>query len=119
MGNAKSTLASTLGVRLYIAMSIATLTYLTIGACLVYVIVQDANVYDYLVLLSKSAGIWLQRQWFRSRYHPDSPWVHWEIDRNAERIAKALMEEFNEGKTSQGERVSFVRDSDSDSPKNL
>ena len=75
-------------------MSIATLTYLTIGACLVYIVVQDANVYEYLVLLSKSAGIWLQRQWFRIRYHPDSPWVRWQIERNANELAKEFLKEY-------------------------
>jgi hypothetical protein len=75
-------------------MSIATLTYLTIGACLVYIVVQDANVYEYLVLLSKSAGIWLQRQWFRIRYHPDSPWVRWQIERNANELAEEFLKQY-------------------------
>ncbi len=43
-------------------MSIAALTWLTLGASLVYVVVQDANVFDGLVLVSKTASIWLQRQ---------------------------------------------------------
>lgn len=75
-------------------MTIATLTWFTIGACLVYIIVQDANVYDYLVLLSKSIGVWFQRQWFRVRYHPDSPWVRYEIKRNSEKLAEELMKEY-------------------------
>ena len=75
-------------------MSIATLTYLTIGSCLVYIVVQDANVYEYLVLLSKSAGVWLKRLWFRIRYHPDSPWVRWEIDRNANELAEEFLKQY-------------------------
>ena len=77
-------------------MSIATLTYLTIGACLVYIVVQDANVYDYLVLLSKSAGVWVQRQWFRVRYHPDSPWIRYEIKRNSERMAEEFIKQYKQ-----------------------
>jgi hypothetical protein len=75
-------------------MTIATLTWFTIGACLVYIVVQDANVYDYLVLLSKSAGVWVRRQWFKIRYHPDSPWVRYEIKRNSDKLAEELMKEY-------------------------
>ena len=75
-------------------MNIAALTWFTIGACLVYVVVQDANVFDGLVLASKTANIWLQRQWFKVRYHPDSPWVRYEIKRNSERMAEEFLKEY-------------------------
>jgi hypothetical protein len=75
-------------------MALATLTWFTIFACLIYVLVVDANVYPWLVLLSKSATIWLQRQWFLVRYNPDSPWIRWAIDRNARKIAKELTKEY-------------------------
>jgi uncharacterized membrane protein len=77
-------------------MSVATLTYLTIGACLVYIVVQDANVYDFLVLLSKTVSIWFQRQWFKVRYHPDSPWVRWQIKRNSERMAEEFIKQYKQ-----------------------
>jgi hypothetical protein len=64
-------------------MNIAALAWFTIGACLVYAVAVDENVFIWLVLVSKTASIWLQRQWFRIRYHPDSPWVRWQIERNA------------------------------------
>jgi hypothetical protein len=74
-------------------MNVATLTWFTIGACLVYVVVQDSNVYDWLVLQSKLLRIELQRFWFKVRYHPDSPWVRYEIKRNADRIAAEFLKE--------------------------
>ena len=74
-------------------MTLATLTWFTIGACLVYVIAQDASVYEWLVLLSKGATVWAQRQWFLIRHNPDSPWVRWQIDRNARKMAEQLIKE--------------------------
>jgi hypothetical protein len=74
-------------------MSVATLTWFTIGACLVYIVVQDGNVYDWLVLQSKRINLDLQRLWFKVRYHPDSPWVRYEIKRNADKLAAEFIKE--------------------------
>ncbi len=75
-------------------MNIAALAWFTIGACLVYAVAVDENVFTWLVLASKSASIWLQRQWFKVRYHPDSPWVRYEINRNANELAEEFLKEF-------------------------
>jgi hypothetical protein len=75
-------------------INVTALTWLTIGACLVYVVAIDSNVYTWLVLLSKSATIWLRKKWFLVRHNPDSPWVRWAIDRNANRLAKELSKEY-------------------------
>jgi len=75
-------------------MTIAALTWLTIGACLIYIVAIDANVYQWLVLLSKSVLIWFQKQWYKVKYNPDSPWVRWQIDRNAHKLAKELSKEY-------------------------
>jgi hypothetical protein len=77
-------------------MNIAALTWFTIGACLVYIVVQDANVFEGLVLASKTVNIWLQRQWFKVRYHPDSPWVRYEIKRNSERMAEEFIKQYKQ-----------------------
>lgn len=77
-------------------MTVAVLTWFTIGACLIYIVAIDANVYHWLVLLSKSALIWFRKQWFKVRYNPDSPWIRWQIDRNAQKLAKELTKEYNE-----------------------
>jgi hypothetical protein len=74
-------------------MSIATLTWFTIGACIVYAVVVDENVFPWLVLQSKLLKVWAERQWFRLRYNPDSPWVRYEIKRNADRLAREIIKE--------------------------
>jgi len=74
-------------------MSVATLTWFTIGACLVYIVVQDGNVYDWLVLQSKRINLEFQRLWFKIRYHPDSPWVRYEIKQNADKLAAEFIKE--------------------------
>ena len=74
-------------------MNLATLTWFTLGACLIYVVAQDPNVYTWLVLQSKVLNVWIQRKWFMLRYNPDSPWVRWTIDRNAKRLADEIIKE--------------------------
>jgi uncharacterized membrane protein len=74
-------------------MSIATLTWFTIGACIVYAVAVDENVFPWLVLQSKFLKVWVERQWFRVRYHPDSPWVRYEIKLNADRLAREIIKE--------------------------
>jgi hypothetical protein len=74
-------------------VSVTALTWFTIAACLVYIVAIDPNVYTWLVLISKSATIWLRKQWFLVRYNPDSPWVRWQIDRNANKLAKEILKE--------------------------
>jgi hypothetical protein len=74
----------------------AALTWLVVGAVTAYLVAVDDNVYPWLVLNSKIIGIWFQRQWFKIRYNPDSPWVRWQIDRTADRIAKQLIQKRDE-----------------------
>jgi hypothetical protein len=54
-------------------------------------VVQDPNVYTWLVLQSKLLNVWFRRQWFLIRHNPDSPWVRWEIDRNARKLADEII----------------------------
>ena len=74
-------------------MSTATLTWFAIGACLVYIVAVDPNVYTWLVLQSKRLRLEVDRAWFRVRYHPDSPWVRYSIRKNADRIAAEFIKE--------------------------
>jgi hypothetical protein len=74
-------------------MNFAALTWFTLGACLIYVVAQDPNVYTWLVLQSKVLNVWIRRKWFMLRYNPDSPWVRWAIDRNAKRLADEIIKE--------------------------
>lgn len=75
-------------------MNTATLTWFTIAACVAYVLAVDANVLDGLVLLSRRLGIELRRQWYMVRYHPESPWVRYEVNRNANKLATDLIKEY-------------------------
>lgn len=75
-------------------MTTAALTWFVVWSCLIYVLAVDANVCPWLVLLSKTVVIWFQQQWFKIRYNPDSPWIRWQIDRTADRIAKNLTKEY-------------------------
>lgn len=74
-------------------MSLATLTWFTIGACLVYIVAVDANAWTWIVLQSKRFRVEVERAWFRVRYHPDSPWVRYEVERNANRLANEILKE--------------------------
>ncbi len=74
-------------------MNLTALTWFTIGACIVYAVAVDENVFPWLVLQSKLLRVWAERQWFRLRYNPDSPWVRWEINRNADKLAKEIQSE--------------------------
>ena len=60
---------------------------------LAYAVAVDPNVYHWIELQAKIVKIWFRRQWFLVRHNPDSPWVRWGIDRNADRIAKQLIQE--------------------------
>ena len=73
-------------------MNPAVLTWLVVGSVLTYVVAVDDNVYPWLVLNFKIIGAWFQRQWFRLCYNPDAPWIRWGIDRNADKIAKQLIQ---------------------------
>jgi hypothetical protein len=77
-------------------MNIAALTWFIAGSCLVYAVAVDENVYTGLVLASKTVSIWFQRQWFKVRYHPDSPWVRWQIKRNSERMAEEFIKQYKQ-----------------------
>jgi hypothetical protein len=74
-------------------MNIAMLTWFIVAGCVTYLISVDENVLTWLELQSKSAAIYLQRQWFLIHHNPDTPWVRWEINRNANRLAKKIQSE--------------------------
>jgi len=72
--------------------------WLTIGGILLFVILEDPKVYHWLVLVSKIASLWIERKWFLIKNHPDTPWVQYQIKRNAEKTAKQIMNELNGNK---------------------
>ena len=76
--------------------NVALLTWLVVGGVLAYVVSVDPNVYRWIELQAQVVSIWFQRQWFLFRYNPRSPWVKWEIQRNANRIAAQFIKEQEE-----------------------
>lgn len=74
-------------------MNLVAITWFTIAACITYAVAVDANVYPWLVLQTKLARIWVERLWYRIRYHPDSPWVRYEMKRNSEKLAREIIKE--------------------------
>ena len=77
-------------------MNSSSVAWLTLAACLAYVVAIDANVLTALHLLVRVAKVWLQRQWFLVRYNPGSPWVRYAIDQNSKKLAKQLMKEIED-----------------------
>ena len=77
-------------------MTTATLTWFTIAACAIYLVVRDPNVITWLVLATKVVENWFQRQWFLIKHNPESPWVRHRIRRTAHRMAQEIMKEIEE-----------------------
>ena len=75
-------------------MTLATLTWFTLGACLVYAVAVDANVYTWVLLQTKRLSTELSRRWYMLRFNPDSPWVRYEVERNAKKMADELLKEY-------------------------
>jgi hypothetical protein len=72
-----------------------TFWFMVIGGTLLFIILEDPKVYQWLVLVCKIANLWIETQWFKIKNHPDTPWVRYQIKRNAEVNAKKLMDELN------------------------
>jgi hypothetical protein len=73
--------------------NLATLTWFSTGAIILYIVVRDPNVYDWLVLQSKRIVMEARRAWFMTRHHPSSPWVRYEVKRNSMKLAKEILKE--------------------------
>jgi hypothetical protein len=74
-------------------MTAATLAWFTTGAILVYIVIRDPNVFDWLVLQSQRISMEIRKAWYRIKYNPDSPWVRWAVERNAKRLADEFIRE--------------------------
>jgi hypothetical protein len=72
-----------------------TAVWLTIGGIFLFVVLEDPKIFQWLVLVSKITNLWIERQWFKIKNHPDTPWVRYAIKRNADKISKQLMDELN------------------------
>ena len=74
-------------------MTPSAFAWLVVAGVITYVVAVDPNVLDWLTLQSKRFGIELRRLWFLIRHNPGSPWVRFEIKRNADRMAKEMLKE--------------------------
>lgn len=74
-------------------MSIATLTWFIVGVFLVYIVATEPLFYSWVVLQSKSFSLWLERQKYKILYNPDSPWIRFQVNRNANKLAKEIIKE--------------------------
>lgn len=79
-------------------MTPQTTLWLVLGGILMFVVIEDPKIYHWLVLVSEIVNIWIKRQWFLIKNHPDTPWVRYSIKRNADINAKKLWEELNANK---------------------
>jgi hypothetical protein len=79
-------------------MTPPTFAWLVIAAVLTYAVAVDPNISDWLVLQSKRFNVEMQRFWYLLRHNPSTPWIRYEINRNANRIAKEIQSEM-ENKT--------------------
>ena len=77
-------------------MNPAFLVWLVVGGVLAYIVAVDPNVYHWIELQAQVISLWFKQQWFLFRYNPRSFWVKWEIQRDANRIAKQLIQEREE-----------------------
>ena len=75
-----------------------TAVWLTIGGILLFVILEDPKIFQWLVLVSKIVNLWIEQRWFLIKNHPDTPWVQYQIKRNAEINAQKLLEQINGNK---------------------
>ena len=71
----------------------ALLAWLVFGGVVAYAVAVDPNVYRWIELQAQVLSLWFQQRWFLFRYNPRSFWVKWEIQRNANRIAKQFIKE--------------------------
>jgi hypothetical protein len=74
-------------------MTPSAFAWLVVAGVITYVVAVDPNVLDWLVLQAKNLNVSIRRLWFLIRHNPDSPWVRFEIKRNADRMAKEMLKE--------------------------
>ena len=76
-------------------MNLATTFWLTFIGLLTYVLAVEPLFFNYLLLQVLRLTTFIFRCWMMIMIHPDSPWVQYKINRNADRIAQQLLNEIN------------------------
>ena len=76
-------------------MNPAAIFWLTLVGILTYVLAIEPLFFQYLLLQVLRLTMFIQRVWMMIAIHPDSPWVQYKIQKNADRIATQLQNEIN------------------------
>jgi hypothetical protein len=76
-------------------MNPAAIFWLTLVGLLTYVLAVEPLFFNYLLLQVLRLTTFIQRIWMMIAIHPDSPWVQYKIQKNADSIATQLLNEIN------------------------
>jgi len=76
-------------------MNPAAIFWLTLVGLLTYVLAFEPLFFDYLMIQVLRLTVFFHRCWVMFLIHPDSPWVQYQLTRNANRIAQQLQNEIN------------------------
>ena len=76
-------------------MNPAAIFWLTLVGLLTYVLAIEPLFFNYLLLQVLRLTTFIQRIWMMIAIHPDSPWVQYKIQKNADSIATQLLNEIN------------------------
>lgn len=74
-------------------MNIATLTWFSLAAVLVFLMAQDPNVGTWLVLQFKRLNVELERRWLMFKLHPEAPWFKYRVHRRSMKLAAKILKE--------------------------
>jgi hypothetical protein len=78
-------------------MNPALILWLTLVGLLAYVLAVEPLFFQYLLLQVLRLTTFISRCWMMVAIHPDSPWVQFKIQKNADSIATQLQNEMKEG----------------------
>ena len=84
-------------------MNLAFTLWLAFVGLLTYVLAVEPLFFNYLLLQVLRLTTFIYRCWVMLLIHPDSPWVQFKINSNANRIATQLQKEIDERTTRKSE----------------
>jgi len=76
-------------------MSAPAVAWLTFVGLITYVLAVEPLFLQYLLLQVLRLTTFVSRCWMMIAIYPDSPWVQYKINRNADRITTQLLNEIN------------------------
>jgi hypothetical protein len=76
-------------------MNLAFTFWLAFVGLITYVLAVEPLFFNYLLLQVLRLTMFIQRIWMMIAIHPDSPWVQYKIQKNADSIATQLLNEIN------------------------